>query len=124
MLEKDGEDQLDRSCVKHEVLHRVNEKRSILHIVKRGKANWIGYILRGNCLIKHIIEGKIEGERENWRKDEEENVIRYLIALRKGEAVGNWKRKHSIAVFGELALEEVTELSRDRIWNEWHLKYS
>jgi len=25
-----------------EVLHRVKEDRNILHIIKRGKANWIG----------------------------------------------------------------------------------
>ena len=30
MLEKDGEDQLDR-CVRNEVLHRVQEERNILH---------------------------------------------------------------------------------------------
>jgi tRNA pseudouridine-54 N-methylase len=24
------------------------------------KANWIGHILRRNCLLKHVIEGKIE----------------------------------------------------------------
>jgi IMP dehydrogenase/GMP reductase len=27
---------------------------------KRRKANWIGHILRRNCLIKHVIEGKKE----------------------------------------------------------------
>jgi hypothetical protein len=25
------------------------------------KAKWIGHILRRNCLLKHVIEGKIEG---------------------------------------------------------------
>ena len=44
-----------------EVLHRVKEERNIIHTVKRRKANWIGHILRRNCLMKHIIEGKIEG---------------------------------------------------------------
>ena len=44
-----------------EVLHRVKEKRNILHTVMRRKANWIGHILRRNCLLKHSIEGKIEG---------------------------------------------------------------
>jgi hypothetical protein len=47
-----------------EVLHRVKEERNILPTVKRRKANWIGHILRRNCLLKHVIEGKIEGRRE------------------------------------------------------------
>jgi hypothetical protein len=44
-----------------EVLHRVKEDRNILHTIKRRKANWIGQILRRNCLLKHLIEGKLEG---------------------------------------------------------------
>jgi hypothetical protein len=44
-----------------EVLLRVNEERSIIHTIKRRKCNWIGHILRRNCLLKHIIVGKIEG---------------------------------------------------------------
>jgi hypothetical protein len=47
-----------------EVLHRMKEERNILHIIKRRKANWIGHTLRRNCLLEHIIEGKIEGEIE------------------------------------------------------------
>jgi hypothetical protein len=47
-----------------EVLHRVKEERNILHTIKRGKANWIGHILRRNCLLKHVIEGKLEGRIE------------------------------------------------------------
>jgi len=27
----------------------------MLHAVKRRKANWIGHIWRGNCLLKHDI---------------------------------------------------------------------
>ena len=37
------------------------EKRNILRTVKRGKANWIGGVLRRNCLSKHVIEGEIGG---------------------------------------------------------------
>ena len=51
-------------CVRNKVLHRVKEERNILHTVKSRKANWIGHILRGNCLLKHVIEGKIEGRVE------------------------------------------------------------
>jgi len=44
-------------------LHRVKEKRNILQ-TKRRKDDWIGHILRGNCLLKHVIEGKIGGRIE------------------------------------------------------------
>jgi hypothetical protein len=47
-----------------EVLHRVKEESNILHTIKRSKANWIGHILRRNCLLKHGIEGKLEGRIE------------------------------------------------------------
>jgi hypothetical protein len=47
-----------------EVLHRVKEERNIVHTIKRRKANWIGHIWRRNCLLKHVIEGKLEGRIE------------------------------------------------------------
>jgi hypothetical protein len=47
-----------------EVLHRVKKERNILHAAKRRKANWIGHILRRNCLLKHVIDGKVEGRIE------------------------------------------------------------
>jgi hypothetical protein len=51
--------------VRHEeVLHRIKEERNIVHTIKRRKANWIGHILRRNCLLKHVIEGKLEGRIE------------------------------------------------------------
>jgi len=36
-------------------------QRNILHTVKRRVVNWIGHIWLRNCLLKHVIEGKIEG---------------------------------------------------------------
>jgi hypothetical protein len=36
----------------------VKEDSNILQAIKRRKANWIGHILRGNCILKHAIEGK------------------------------------------------------------------
>ena len=50
--------------VRNEVLHRAKEERNILIAVKRWKANWIGDILRRNCLLKQVIEGKVEGKIE------------------------------------------------------------
>jgi hypothetical protein len=29
--------------------------------IRKRKANWIGHILRRNCLLQRVIEGKIEG---------------------------------------------------------------
>ena len=40
---------------------QVNEQRNILHAIRKLKANWIGHILRRNCLLKQVIEGKIKG---------------------------------------------------------------
>jgi hypothetical protein len=69
MLEKDGEDHLDRSGVEEEVLHRVKEDKNILHMIKkRTNANCIGHILLRNCLLKQVIEGKIERERRRRKQ--------------------------------------------------------
>jgi hypothetical protein len=35
--------------------------RNILHEIRKRKANWIGYILRRNCLLQRVTEGKIQG---------------------------------------------------------------
>jgi hypothetical protein len=43
------------------VLLRVKEQRNILHEISKWKANWIGHILRRNCLLRQVIEGKIKG---------------------------------------------------------------
>jgi len=60
-LEKEGEDQLDLPCKK---LHSQTEERNILNTIKQRKTNCIGHILRRNCLLKHVIEGEIEGRIE------------------------------------------------------------
>jgi hypothetical protein len=91
-----------------EVLHRVKEERNILHTIKRRKANWIGHILRRNCLLKHVIEGKIEGrieitgrrgrrrkqllddlkEKRRYWKFKEEVLSRTLWRIRFGRGYG------------------------------------
>ena len=60
------------SCVYHvrngEVLLCVNEQRNILREIRKRKAKWIGHILRRNCLLKQVIEGKIKGEMDVTRR--------------------------------------------------------
>jgi len=56
-----------------EVLRRVKLERNVLQTIQRRKAKWIGQIVRRNCLLKHVIEGKVErtvvtGRRKRRRK--------------------------------------------------------
>src|SRR5215510_2319963 len=44
-----------------EVSLRVKEQRNILHEISKRKANCIGHILRWNCFVQHVAEGKIKG---------------------------------------------------------------
>ena len=41
---------------------------NILHEKRKRKANWIGHILRRNCLLQRVIEGKIKGGIEVTRR--------------------------------------------------------
>jgi hypothetical protein len=43
-----------------EVLLRVKEQRNILHEIRKRKAKWIDHIVRRNCLLQRVIEGKIQ----------------------------------------------------------------
>jgi len=47
--------------VKNRVLQTVKEERNIL-LLKRRK-NMIGHMLRRNCLLKRVVEDKVEGKR-------------------------------------------------------------
>jgi len=44
-----------------EVLLRVKEQKNILHEIRKRKAKWIDQILRRNCLLQRVTEGKIQG---------------------------------------------------------------
>jgi hypothetical protein len=91
VLEKDGEDQLDRTCEKRRSV-RVKEERNFLHTIKIRKANCFGYVLRRNCFLKHVIEGKVEltGRRGRRRKrllDDLKERRRYRTL--RGETLGS-----------------------------------
>jgi hypothetical protein len=54
-----------RDCVKtEEALRRVKEEKNILHTIKIREVEWFGYILRRNCLLKHVIERKTKAKTE------------------------------------------------------------
>ena len=66
------------------VLLRVNQQRNILYEIRKRRANWIVHILRRNCLLKQVIEGKIKGGWK-WQEVEEEDVRSYWMTLGTGE---------------------------------------
>jgi len=68
VLEKDGKISWTDHVRNEDVLLRVKEQRNVLHEIRKRKANWIGYILRRNCLLRRVIEGKIKGGIEVTRR--------------------------------------------------------
>ena len=43
----------------NEVLEGIGEKRTLLNNILCRKVNWIGHILRRNCLLHDAIEGQV-----------------------------------------------------------------
>jgi hypothetical protein len=50
------------------LISKLSEQRNILHEIRKRRANWIGHILRRNCLLKEVIEGKIKVRLEVTRR--------------------------------------------------------
>ena len=91
-----------------------NEQRNILHEIRKRKDNWIGHILRRNCLLKDVIEGKIKGEMEVTRKRGRKRR-KLLDDLKDKRRYSNLKEE---ALDRTIVLEEALDLSSDRILNE------
>jgi hypothetical protein len=75
-----------------EVLHRVKEERSIQYTTKQRKTNWIVHVLSKKCLLKHIIEGKVEGMGRRGRRRKQ---ILYALNRRRSLklAYSFWKTR-------------------------------
>jgi hypothetical protein len=84
------------------VLLRVKEQRNILHEISKREANWIGHILRRNCLLHQVIEGKIKGGIE-------ETGIR---GRRRWKLPGDLKEKRECSHLKEEALDRNTWTAR------------
>jgi hypothetical protein len=76
--------------------------------MKRRKANSIGHIKRRNCLLKHVVEGKIEGTKRRRRRRKQ-----LLDICKEREDTGSLKKKkkkNHIVLSGELVLDEAVGL--------------
>ena len=78
MLEENGEDKVVRKVTNEQVLDRIGEKMTLLNNILCRKANWIGHILRINCLLHDAIEGQMTevngvGRRRTQLRDDLKN---------------------------------------------------
>ena len=51
-----------------EVLTMMGERRQLIRRIIKTKKRWIGHVLRGNGLLKEVIEGRIDERRPRGRK--------------------------------------------------------
>ena len=61
----------------------------------------------------HLVEGKEEEEKKQGRKRQQ-----LLAGLKDQQDIAIWKRKHLIALSGDLTLEEHIDYSQDKVRNE------
>jgi hypothetical protein len=93
-----------------EVVHRVLEEKNIVHTVKRRNANFIGYILRRNCLLKHINKENIERSVEvTLRQGRRRKQL--LGDLKETKGYCKLKEDTLVTLCAKLALEEAVDLS-------------
>ena len=50
-----------------EILETIGEERSLMRTIKTRQKKWIGHTLRGESLLKTVIEGKMLGKRSRGR---------------------------------------------------------
>jgi hypothetical protein len=85
-----------------EVLLTVKKQRNILHEIRKQKANWIGHILRRNCLLKRVIEGKIQGGIEVTRRQ----------GIRRRKLLDDFKERRGYSHLKEDALDRTMWTAR------------
>ena len=53
-----------------EILQMVDEKRSLIGIIRSRQRNWLqGHIRRGDSFLRTIIERRIEGKKKRGRQE-------------------------------------------------------
>jgi len=45
------------------MLQIVDENRSLIGTIQSQQRNWMGHIMRGDSLLRTIIEGRMEGKK-------------------------------------------------------------
>lgn len=78
-----------------EVLHIIKEKKCLVDMIVKRKKNWIGHIVRGESLLKIVIEGRMEGKRPRGRRRmgmiDDLKEESYVEMKRRAEDREGWK---------------------------------
>ena len=86
-----------------EVLCLVQEQRSLTQVIKQRQANWIGHVLRHDCLLKTVLEGKIEGKRPRGKPrrkmldllmEQKDKKISYEKLKTGAQSWVGWRHRH------------------------------
>ena len=90
---------------------------NMLCTIKKSEAKWFGHILSRNCLLKRLIDGKIEGRIEVMRR--RGGRCKEILDDLKGQR-RCWKFKEEAPdrLPCGTRVEGTTGLSRDRLWNK------
>jgi len=74
------------SCQKHAtdetVLERIRMSRCLINTIKRRKTIWLGHVLRHDNMLRHAIEGRMEGKRTRGRK---RMMLLHMMKKEKGD---------------------------------------
>jgi hypothetical protein len=89
-----------------DVLLRVKEQRNILHEIRKRKVNWIGHILRRNCLLQRVIEGKIQWGIEVTGRQ----------GRRRRKLLDDLKERRGYCHLEEEALDRTTRYVESSLW--------
>jgi hypothetical protein len=88
-----------------------------LQIIKRRKATWIGHILRRNCILKHVIERKMDGSVEVTER-RGRRCKRLLGYLNETRGCCKLKEEELDRTLGRTSVEMSVNLSQEAIRNE------
>jgi hypothetical protein len=98
-----------------DVLAMVNEERCLVKTIRQRQKNWIGHVLRGNGLLKDVIEGKMMGKKRVGKPREG-----MISNLKKVIADGMKEKENDPKKRGKRAYVEMKKMAGDRErWREW-----
>jgi len=83
-----------------EVLDMVGENRGLINTVRQRQKNWLWHVLRGDSVLRTVLEGRMEGTRRrggqsttmlDWMKSNDEEYEHIKNRARNREEWRHWR---------------------------------